>query len=301
VRIRLLSIAGLALATSLSSLAAQEAPTGSILAAVLDSAGAPLRDARVALIPGDERGRTDDRGVFTFEAVRPGRYVLEAQHASYGLRRIEVIVTAGSQETVMMRLGQRTTMLDPVVVTLEHRLPGVHARRTAGIGAIRNAEELKHLAAFSADDMIQYEPAFRRIRGPSLCGQELVFVDGRRVPPRSWGRDPEGWKLSDFVRTRDIEVVEVHETVNQVRETFIAGHLGPHDIDIAVDLGIPLEELAPLASRTREGGGEGAAGVQAPQRAANPFAQAARKWAPSECQRVVLIWTRFFRPSQDVR
>jgi iron complex outermembrane receptor protein len=84
---------------------------------VRDSAdGAPLPRADVWLDARVER-RTNARGEFRFDSVAPGPHRLEVRRPGYAPRAHDLVLVAGRDLTVDLRLGAVATVLAPVVVT----------------------------------------------------------------------------------------------------------------------------------------------------------------------------------------
>src|SRR5687767_3874100 len=83
---------------------AAAANTGTVSGAVFDQAGTPVADAAVRisgdLLPGGRTAQTDDNGVYRFEYLLPGEYMVEAGGAG----------TAAAKRAAIVELGKDTQL-----------------------------------------------------------------------------------------------------------------------------------------------------------------------------------------------
>lgn len=99
--------AGLAVSTAVAGPDRHAAAVGG---RVLDGNGDLVGDAAVRLVNADgevvARTMTDDRGIFIFRHVRPGRYVIQAAKPDVGRGAVRVGLRPGETERVRIQLGR---------------------------------------------------------------------------------------------------------------------------------------------------------------------------------------------------
>lgn len=221
----LLAVGAFALLTVPGSALAQgPPPSGDTLAAIIgviaDSAGRPVYRAEVTIPALSRSTLTDTSGRFELGRLAPGVYVVRARRIGFEPGAWQATVRAGERAAFRIVMGALPAMLDRVVVSgREYRLPGVYDRLRKGIGVIRLAEDLAKFRHYWIDDVLKADPAMRIALWPPSCGVSM-FIDGRKFPPFGWAGPPPP-RLSDFVRTSDVEAVEVQRDMDMVHEPFI--------------------------------------------------------------------------------
>jgi hypothetical protein len=120
--------------------------TGRVLRA---SDGTPVVDAEVALLPIDERVRTDSAGRFQLLGLSAGRQLVEIRRIGFGAIRDTVTLKARAQATRDFSLTQQAVALDTVrtkgdfVKYISPALQAFEARRAQGMGHFVSEAELR--------------------------------------------------------------------------------------------------------------------------------------------------------------
>jgi iron complex outermembrane recepter protein len=192
-------------------------PDSSALAApevsgtVVDSAGAPVAEARVTLIELRRTTTTAAEGRFTFSEVPPGQYRLSISAIGFA-PVVERLVVGDLDTTVTIRLKPSVVELQALQVTAS---PGATTLLNSPqpVSAL-SSDELRLAQAPSLGETIENLPGVRSlstgtgigkpvIRGLS-SNRVLVIADGQRLETQQWG-DEHG----PNVETGDAERIEV--------------------------------------------------------------------------------------------
>ena len=119
--------------------------TGRVTGKVLDATGAPAAGVDVRLVELLRRATTSDAGEFVFEAVPPGRYVIQASNPRLGRRVVSLEVAAGGEARADLTLD----------VDIHHETVVVTGQPDARAGA----EVVRPVAVLAGEDLrLRLEP-----------------------------------------------------------------------------------------------------------------------------------------------
>lgn len=208
-RVGLISVVGF-LALGTTSARAQQ---GTLRGTIVDSAGAPIRDADVGIATLRRLTRTDEKGRFSLGKLPPGRVELSVRRLSYEPHQRRVLVVAGAQDSLRITLVAIPALLNPVNVTkgeIRHRenIEDFYRRMTGGVGQYIGREDIEKRWGGTPSDMIRTIPGVRLIRtatggygvrfpntslGRFDCAP-MIWIDGQRAP----GMEIDGVTLADL-------------------------------------------------------------------------------------------------------
>lgn len=196
---------------------------------VVDSAGQPLRDAVVILVPGEARRTTDSRGRFAFGGLMPGRYVVRVRLMGFRPFERAVDVARGRRTTARLLLDRMPQLLGEVRIVDQDgchgtSIEGFECRRSAGVGYYRDAAELRAINATFWADMFDGMPGVRRGMklGPYGVDWQLEAPPGRCYVPLYNGQ-PEmkvdgetPFKPDAFWKPIDVVAIELYDDYEKV-------------------------------------------------------------------------------------
>ena len=188
--------------------------------------GRPVVAAEVSLEPdlagGTSAGTrlTGENGVFRFEDVPPGRYVLSVTSLSYRRFEHNLEVEPESEIRMLIRLSPSPVALEPLIVVAPRRpafMDGFEERRARGRAHTRfiTWEEIQEMTAAPRyiPDLFQYMPGADVSLGPL----PVLTVDGD--VGRRLGCQPDVWlngrlmplpSVIDLIDPHDIAAIELH-------------------------------------------------------------------------------------------
>jgi iron complex outermembrane receptor protein len=142
--------------------------------------GAPLRSAVVSLRPSGRTTQSDEKGVYQFDGVRPGRYEIFVHlDSALSTERREVEVAAGQTATVDVAL-ELTPVREAITVTASGSPETVAEsfRSVTSLGSL----ELATRAAASLGEVLEHQPGVaKRSFGPGSSRPIIRGFDGNRV------------------------------------------------------------------------------------------------------------------------
>jgi hypothetical protein len=177
---------------------------------VVDSAGAPVVNARVEIAGVGVGTTTNDRGIGRIDRVPVGNRIVSATRIGYTAARLAVEFRAGETVARTITLASDPVALAGVSATAARNNPtltrqGFYQRQKAGMGAFMTGEAIDRLRPARTVDLFRRMRGFSVIqtrrgyyeivtnRGPSgmsgSCDGPLVFLDGILVPARSSTRE----------------------------------------------------------------------------------------------------------------
>lgn len=211
-------VAAVGAATSLPGTAHAQALQG----VVVDSAGRPLPDAVVILMPLETRATTDAGGRFSFGLVRAGEYVLRVRLIGY--RPLERPVRHGrASRPVHLAMVRMPQVLDTVRISDQDgchttSLAGFECRRASGEGYFRDAGELRALKPRYWADMLDGIPGVRR---SMVMGPHGLDIRPAAPPSRCfnelWNGQPAlndptlGYQPDHLWKPNDVVAIEVYD------------------------------------------------------------------------------------------
>ncbi|MES2177251.1 MAG: carboxypeptidase-like regulatory domain-containing protein [Gemmatimonadota bacterium] len=239
-----------------------------------DSGGQPLVKIEVAVMPRGPFAWTDEIGRYTLANVPVGEHRLIARRIGYLPELSDVALTAGNAVEVDFVLQRVPQLLATQIVSARReRLPRVYERIDKHLGVALFSEDLEKYSAMNLDDVLdKYSPVLRSVlQAPRGCGKEAFYVDGHHQPPAFWLKSDPPPTIGDFVRVADIAVIEAFKSPDFINEPFIG------------DDGALSSGSAPARANL---------GSTSAVRGGSPLANA--KVSVGGCQRVVLIWTKYY-------
>jgi Carboxypeptidase regulatory-like domain/TonB-dependent Receptor Plug Domain len=207
---------------------------GDILGVVRDlRTGAPIVGAEVAIDEVGLTGITNSRGVFTFQDVPWGIYILRVTHLAYADAVQAFRLQGGRAHQIDVTMSEEAIELDPLTVSVRPRawfsgMTGLQHRINSGFGYILDSEDLAERGAANIDDALRGIPGVRiiplgaygatvRFRGSrnmfSAACEPAFFMDGVKVR-----LDPD-MGLSEF-SALDLQAVEVYRSAAEVPGEF---------------------------------------------------------------------------------
>lgn len=194
--------------------------TARVIGTVRDSAGRPVRGARVNVRGASAETIAGADGAFTLGGLPAGTRTLEVRALGFVLQRVPVDLAAGRAAAVDVRLDRVLTLAPVnVVATATSGLAGFFDRRTRKVADWSiTAEDIERSHAFVVSDVLRGMTAVSvvsdghlgtRLLGTSLqtklhggkC-QARIVLNGRALPP---GDDIDRW-----VDTKDVAGIEVY-------------------------------------------------------------------------------------------
>lgn len=193
----------------------------------------PIVGAEVTI---DELGLsalTNSRGVFTFEDVPWGIYLLKVKHLAYADAVQAFRLQGGRAHQMEVQLSEAAIELDPLTVSVRPRawfagMTGLQHRINMGFGYILDREDLEARGASNIGDALRGIPGVRVVsigangstvvfRGQrNILGagcQPVVFMDGQKM-----SLDPE-LGLNEF-SALDLQTIEVYRSAAEVPGEF---------------------------------------------------------------------------------
>lgn len=188
----------------------QGGEAGVLQVVVVDSAGAPVRDARVEVAGVRDRATTDARGTGRIGRVPVGNRIVTVSRIGYATTRAGVEFRAGETTPRTITLPTEAVALAGLSATAPRTMQtlaqrGFYQRQRTGQGSYMSAEQIEQIRPVRTVDL------FRRIRGFAVgvdrrgfmvlessrgktslntsCLTPLVFLDGVLVPPRVGDRE----------------------------------------------------------------------------------------------------------------
>jgi hypothetical protein len=181
-----------------------QAQTSRLDVLVVDSAGTPIRDARVEVAGVPGRALTDGNGVGWIDRIPPGNRLVYASRLGFGAARVPVEFRAGERTRSTITLRNEVVTLAGIQVMVERNTAslanrGYYDRKRRGQGSFMDGGRIDELRPIRTVDL------FRRMRGfqlvydrrgyvdlqisrgsGSLHGgcRPLVFLDGMPIPAR---------------------------------------------------------------------------------------------------------------------
>jgi len=186
---------------------------GTLRGTIVDSAGAPIRDADVGVAALRRLTRTDEKGGFELGRLPPGHVDLSVRRLGYEPHHSKVLVVAGDQESLRITLIAIAALLNPVNVTKgeirqRENIEDFYRRMTGGVGQYISREEIEKRWGGTPSDMLRTIPGVRLIRSESggygvrfpntSLGRfdcaPMIWIDGQKAP----GMEIDGITLGDL-------------------------------------------------------------------------------------------------------
>jgi hypothetical protein len=194
---------------------------------VVDSAGAPVANARVEIAGVDGGATTNDRGVGRIDRVPAGNRIVSASRIGYTAARMAVEFRTGETVARTITLTSEPVALAGVSATAARNdatltRQGFYQRQKIGLGAFMTGDAIDRLRPARTVDLFRRMRGFSVIltrrgfyevatnRGPAnlnvSCDGPLVFLDGILVPARSSNRED----MLTFVNPESLAGIEAY-------------------------------------------------------------------------------------------
>lgn len=195
---------------------------------------------------------TNGAGRFVIHGIPGGATRFEFRALGYEPVDTTVSLAAGDSIHLTIVMRRQAISLSPVaVMARRERLPRVDERAKKRLGVVMFAEDIPRYRQQTVDDLLKAAPKFALIlmSPPPSCGNRMVFLDGRRIPPAIFDApsprrrgdlrprgpdDPVDFqppRLSEYVNLEEIEAIEVHRSAHFLGEWFIDAEPGARDRD----------------------------------------------------------------------
>ena len=194
---------------------------GIVTGRVLSPSGKPVSGARVEIPMSGVSTVTKDDGTFRFVGLPSGTQMIIARSLSYSTVAQPIDVSPREPVDVTLTLGEKTALLDTVVVTARRQIAleknGFTARKRAGGGHFFTSDDFEHRKPNYVTDMLKNLP---NVMVRNVTGGTVVV--GRRASPfatpctRVWV-DGFAWNsnmpgdLDMFVNPDDVTGMEVYQ------------------------------------------------------------------------------------------
>lgn len=200
---------------------------------VVDSAGAPVGNARVEIAGVYGGASTDDRGVARMDRVPAGNRIVTAARIGFTPARAALEFRAGETAARTLTLAPEPVRLRGVSATAARRnqtleARGFYQRQRAGWGAFMAAERIAQLSPMRTAELFRRMRGFRvsydrrgylviePVRGsPSMnipCEGPLVFLDGVLMPARSGPRED----MLSFINPEALAGIEAYASASAI-------------------------------------------------------------------------------------
>jgi hypothetical protein len=193
------------------------AQQGMLRGVVVDSLGAPIRDADVGIIALRRLTRTDDQGRFALAKLPAGRTEVSVRRLSYQPRLIHLMVTDGSDSVVVTMVAHAAVLSTiDVSASQKRRREGIeefHRRRIRGTGVYITRDEILARGSMQTSDVLRNQPGIRFVRTRGVQGVRFTSssIARRECMPMIWldGQKAPGFEVDD-VPASDIEGIELY-------------------------------------------------------------------------------------------
>lgn len=172
---------------------------------VLDSAGAPVPGARVALATRADGVVTDSAGAFSLAGQPSGTQSLVVRRLGYLPGELTVNLTRRAPREVVIRLRRFVPTLEAVMIEARRNVAldgvGFNARQKTGFGRYLGPSDLARRHALVVSDLFRHLPA-PRASGLSNRACTSYWVDGQK-----WHADAD-----DFVSPGEVAAIELYNS-----------------------------------------------------------------------------------------
>lgn len=172
---------------------------------VLDSAGAPVPGARVAMATRADAVVTDSAGAFSLAGQPSGTQSLVVRRLGYLPAELTVNLTRRAPREVVIRLRTFVPTLEAVMIEARRNFAldgvGFNARRKTGFGRYLGPSELARRHALVISDF------FRHLPGPRVSGLGNTTCTSYWVDGQKWHADAD-----DFVAPGEVAAIELYNS-----------------------------------------------------------------------------------------
>lgn len=172
---------------------------------VLDSAGAPVSGARVAMATRAGAAITDSAGTFSLAGQPSGTQSLVVRRLGYLPAELTVNLTRRAPREVVVTLRRFVPTLEAVMIEARRNFAldgvGFNARQKSGFGRYLRPSDLARRHALVVSDLFRHLPA-PRASGLSNMACTSYWVDGQK-----WHADAD-----DFVAPGEVAAIELYNS-----------------------------------------------------------------------------------------
>ncbi|MCC7054472.1 MAG: TonB-dependent receptor [Gemmatimonadaceae bacterium] len=207
----------------------------SLLGTVVDSSGAPVRDATIEVVTALLEQRSDSLGRFAFRNLPPRRHIVRVRRVGYSPTFLFADLTdsTATRARIVVRqfAGQNLGLVVVRATRMPVRMRGFlqRAERRSGWGRIMTEKEILERHPLQTTDLLRMIPGVRvnfdsrrssmvTGRGGCLMG---VFINGFPAPQLS------GMGIDDMVNTLDLAGIEVYNGIGGVPAELTMGPSNP--------------------------------------------------------------------------
>jgi hypothetical protein len=175
-----------------------------VLGFVTDTTSAPVPAAEVLVAGTPVVARTDARGAFQLDGVRPGTLTLTVRRLGFRARSDEFRTRPGDTLQLVLDLVAVPAELAEVSVTGKRapaprgRLAEFESRRERGFGAFVTRAEIEKRRPMLTSDLLRTIPGVAVVSGSS--GSEVRMARSRRCAPDIYidGLEARGYRIDDM-------------------------------------------------------------------------------------------------------
>ncbi len=172
---------------------------------VLDSAGAPVTGARVALARRPDAVVTDSAGTFTLAGQPSGTQSLVVRRLGYLPAELTLHLTRRVPRDVVVRLSKFVPTLEAVMIEARRSVAlervGFSERQKTGFGRFIGPSDLAKRHALVVSDFFSHLP------GPRVSGLENTACTSYWVDGQKWHADAD-----DFVAPGEVAAIELYNS-----------------------------------------------------------------------------------------
>jgi hypothetical protein len=215
-RIRCIGLCTVASFLSLSGGVAHAQGAATLHGVVVDTTGAPVRNADVGIASLKRLTRTDDDGRFTLGRLPVGSVDISIRRLSYE-PVVRTYAVAEVNDTVRVVMKVNGLLLDGVYVTAaelrrrEH-VEDFYRRMTRGLGTYLTRDDIESRASGTPSDLLRTIPGLRLVKTSSGRGVRFptTSLSRRDCAPMIWidGQKAPGMEIDEVTLT-DIEGIEI--------------------------------------------------------------------------------------------
>ena len=202
---------------------------------VVDSSGAPVRDATIEIVTAMVEQRTDTLGRFAFRNLPARRHIVRVRRVGYAPTYLFTDLTDSTSARARIVVRQFAGQNLGLVVVKATRLPGrmrgflQRAERRSGWGRILTEAEITARHPQETTDLLQGIPGVRvnydarrswMVTGRGGCLM-AVFINGFPAPQYS------GMGINDMINTLDLAGIEVYNGIAGVPAELTMGPSNP--------------------------------------------------------------------------
>jgi hypothetical protein len=228
----MVGIMGLAVALAVAGGRTAPAQHSVLRGVVKDSTSAPIEGADVGVVAIHRLTRTDAKGRFSIDSVRPGVVEVSVRRLGYKPQTLKVTVSADVAYSYEITLDGQPAQIDGMSVTEKRRRLGIeefYQRRTRGLGTFFTRDDLMARHAQTPSDMLRSTPGVRFVRVPSGNGIRFNNTSNiRQCMPMLWidAQPAPGMELDD-IPVNDIEGIELYQSLSTTPGQFWRGNTTP--------------------------------------------------------------------------